>query len=184
MTLPETAPTRPDLNALLEAASRTLQSTPRNRAEIARRWTNVGDALDALYAKLAALEASLATSEQRSAEMAGAHSRSFGALAEISSLTALDGEVDEYGDVVKAVEAKLDGLYAEVEGLRASLATAQRDSVWVVEQVEDHAGGWVWGAFSTKELAEQWCIANPHVCPEITECVVDGNLSEAPKETL
>jgi hypothetical protein len=55
--------------------------------------------------------------------------------------------------------------------------------VWVVEQVEDHACGWVWGVFSTKELAEKWCSDNGRDSVEISEHDVDdaGELEEVPR---
>ena len=42
---------------------------------------------------------------RRELEALDAHARSFAALAAISQLTSLDGEVDDYADVVRAVDA-------------------------------------------------------------------------------
>jgi DNA repair exonuclease SbcCD ATPase subunit len=46
----------------------------------------------------------LEAAENRSQEHLNAHMQSFGALAKISAMTDLEGEVDDYGDVVASVE--------------------------------------------------------------------------------
>ncbi len=61
----------------------------------------------ALRHRLAASQQEVERLQQREREALDAHAASFGALAAISRLTALGGEVDEYDDVTKAVEAAL-----------------------------------------------------------------------------
>ena len=60
---------------------------------------------DEAIAAVTTLRAQVAALQTRSDEGHAAHAKSFGALAQISQLTHLQGEVDEYDDVVQAVAA-------------------------------------------------------------------------------
>ena len=50
--------------------------------------------------------------------------------------------------------------------------------VWVALQVEDHACGWIWGVFTTKQLAEEWCAAEGHDSVDIEEFEIDGRVTD------
>lgn len=83
---------------------------------------------------------------RRSDEGHAAHAHSFGALAAISSLTHLQGEVDEYDGVVKAVAAL-------TQRVAATEADAKR-----LDWLEAQKGGGVWhqDSFSGNPLWMGW----------------------------
>lgn len=89
----------------------------------------------ATYHALAASQQDVERLQRREREALDAHASSFGALAAISRLTALGGEVDEYDDVTKAVESAL--ALAQKDGERLALLAK-----WAATPLElDRMGG-------------------------------------------
>ncbi len=85
--------------------------------------------------------------QKRCDEGFAAHSRSFGALQAISMLTDLQGEVDDYEDVVKAVERLIAADADRTERVAEAIYNAMREP----QEPEGNRYPWVSGGNSLKQ---------------------------------